>query len=162
MSFSFLRLFKKRRVPSSAPAVDVSVSKVVAPVPGEVRFPFLCYYFAETYADFLSVRSKLEEVGYLRSSRCAAVTVSDFNGCFFYVGFSSYTVTLRGGYSLPAGLVYIHDMDDFILISSYHEMVKASSALRRIRAYWFLRTLAWRPSLSLATINKLILQYSPD
>ena len=40
MSFSFLRLFKKRCVPSSASTVDVSVSKVVAPVPGEVRFPF--------------------------------------------------------------------------------------------------------------------------
>lgn len=50
MSFSFLRLFKQRRVPSSASTVDVSVSKVVAPVPGEVRFPFLCYYFAGTYA----------------------------------------------------------------------------------------------------------------
>lgn len=79
-----------------------------------------------------------------------------------YVGFSSYTVTLCGAHYLPAGLVYIHDLDDFILIASYHEMVKDSSALRRIRAYWFLRTLAWRPSLSLVTINKLIFQYSSD
>lgn len=76
--------------------------------------------------------------------------------------FSSYTVTLRGVYSLPAGLVYIHGVDDFILIASYHEKVKDYSALRRIRAYWFLRSLVWRPSLSLATINKLILQYSSD
>lgn len=162
MAFSFLRFLKKRRVPSSASTVDVSVSKVVIPVPGEVRYPFLCYCFAGTYADYLNVRSKLEEVGYLRSSRCAVVTISDFKGCFFYVGFSSYTVTLRGVCSLPAGLVYIHDMDDFILIASYHEMVKDSSALRRIRAYWFLRSLVWRTSLSLATINKLILQYSSD
>lgn len=83
MAFSFLRLLKKRRVPSSASTVDISVSKVVAPVPGDVRFPFLCYYFAGTYADYLNVRLKLEEVGYLRSSRCAAVTISDFKGCFF-------------------------------------------------------------------------------
>ena len=87
MSFSFLRLFKKGRVPSSASTVDVPVSKVVAPVPGEVRFPFLCYYFAGTYADYLNVMSKLEEVGYIRSSRCAAVTTLDFKGCFFHVGF---------------------------------------------------------------------------
>lgn len=37
---SFLRLFKKRRSPIPASAPDGSVSKVVAPVPGEVRFPF--------------------------------------------------------------------------------------------------------------------------
>lgn len=162
MSFSFLRLFKKRCSPTPASVPDVSVSNVVAPVSGEVRYPFLCYYFAGTYADYLNVRSKLEEVGYLRSSRCAAVTVSDFKGCFFYVGFTSYTVTLRGVYSLPAGLVYIYDMDDFILIASYHEKVKDSIALRKLRAYWFLRSLVWRPSLSLATINKLIFQYSLD
>lgn len=40
MAFSFLRLLKKRRVSSSASTVAVSVSKVVAPVPGEVRYPF--------------------------------------------------------------------------------------------------------------------------
>lgn len=122
----------------------------------------MCYYFARTYADYLNVRSKLEEVGYLRSSRCAVVTISDFKGCFFYVGFSSYTVTLRGVCSLPAGLVYIQNLDDFVSIASYRENVKDPIALRKLRAYWFLRSLVWRPSLSLATINKLIFQYSLD
>lgn len=162
MAFSFLRLFKKRRVPSSASTVDASVSKVVAPVPGDVRFPFLCYCFAMTYADYLNVRSKLEDVGYIRSSRCAAVTTLDFKGCFFHVGFSSYTVTLRGAHYLPAGLVYIQNLDDFVSIASYRENVKDPIALRKLRASWFLRSLVWRPSLSLATINKLILQYSLD
>lgn len=85
MAFNLLRLFDKRCSPTPASAPDVSVSKVVASVLGEVRFPFLCYYFAGTYADYLNVRSKLEEVGYLRSSRCAVVTISDFKGCFFYI-----------------------------------------------------------------------------
>lgn len=40
MSFSFLRLFKKRYSPIPASVPDVSVSKVVASVPGDVRFPF--------------------------------------------------------------------------------------------------------------------------
>lgn len=60
MAFNFLRLFKKRCSSTPASTPDVSVSKVVSPVPGEVRFPFLCYYYAETYADYLNVRSKSE------------------------------------------------------------------------------------------------------
>lgn len=50
MAFNFLRLFKKRCSFTPASAPDVSVSKVVAPVPGEVRYPFLCYYYVGTYA----------------------------------------------------------------------------------------------------------------
>lgn len=169
MAFNFLKLLKKTcclssvaKVDPSVVKVDPSVAKVDVLVSEEVRYPFLCYYFAGTYADYLNVRSKLEDAGYIRSSRCAAVTILDFKGCFFHVGFPSYTVTLRGAHYLPAGLVYIQDLDDFVHIASYRENVKDPIALRKLRAYWFLRSLVWRPSLSLATINKLIFQYSLD